>query len=58
MIRWVKTMSFIDIDSEIAIAADADALIDQVADKLLAGQISQTLRNENRRHAWPLINGA
>jgi hypothetical protein len=37
---------FIDIDSEIAIAADADALIDQVADKLLAGQISQTLRNE------------
>ena len=37
---------FIDIDSEIAIAADADALIGQVADKLLAGQISPTLRNE------------
>jgi hypothetical protein len=37
---------FIDINSEIAIAADADALIGQVVDKLLAGQISPTLRNE------------
>lgn len=37
---------FINIDSEMAIAADADALIDQVAGKLLAGEISQTLRDE------------
>ena len=29
-----------------AIAADTDALIDMVSDKLLAGQISDTLRQE------------
>lgn len=36
----------IDTLEEEGIAADADALIDMVADKLLAGQISDTLRNE------------
>lgn len=37
---------FIDISEEIAIADDADALIDRVAAKLLAGEISATLRTE------------
>lgn len=37
---------YIDISEEMAIAADADALINMVADKLLGGQISNTLRNE------------
>ena len=36
----------IDYAAEEAIAADPDALIDMVADKLLAGQISDTLRTE------------
>jgi uncharacterized protein (DUF1800 family) len=36
----------IDFAEETAIAANADALIDRVADKLLAGQISATLRAE------------
>ena len=36
----------IDISEEIAVADDTDALIDLVADKLLAGQISTTLRAE------------
>ncbi|MDH3440011.1 MAG: DUF1800 domain-containing protein [Gammaproteobacteria bacterium] len=36
----------IDIADEIAIADDTDALIDLVADKLLAGDISPTLRAE------------
>ncbi len=37
---------FINFEEEMAIAADAEALIDMVADKLLAGQISATLRQE------------
>ena len=37
---------FIDFSAEMAVAADADALIDMVADKLLAGQISDPLRQE------------
>lgn len=37
---------FIDIDEEIAIAADTDALVEMVADKLLAGLISTTLETE------------
>ena len=37
---------FIDISEEIAIADDTDALIDMVAAKLLAGDISATLRTE------------
>ena len=37
---------FIDINEEIAIADDTDALIDMVAAKLLAGEISATLRTE------------
>ncbi len=37
---------YIDIAAELAIADDAEALIDAVADKLLAGTISQTLRDE------------
>ena len=37
---------YIDIAEEIALADDIDALIDRVADKLLAGQISPTLRTE------------
>jgi len=36
----------IDMSEELAIAADANALIDMVAGKLLAGQISTTLRSE------------
>ena len=36
----------IDFSEEEAIAADADALIDMVAGKLLAGEISTTLRDE------------
>lgn len=36
----------IDTLAEEAIAADAAALIDMVADKLLAGDISDTLRDE------------
>ena len=36
----------IDFAEEVAIADDADALIDMVADKLLAGDISTTLRAE------------
>ena len=37
---------FIDIDAELDVAGDIDALINMVADKLLAGQISPTLRTE------------
>ncbi|MEJ2128241.1 MAG: DUF1800 domain-containing protein [Woeseiaceae bacterium] len=37
---------YIDISEEMAIATDVDALINMVADKLLGGQISDTLRNE------------
>ncbi len=37
---------FIDFESEMAIAADIDTLIDSVANKLLGGNISMTLRNE------------
>ncbi len=36
----------IDIEAEVAVAADPNALADRVADKLLAGQISPTLRSE------------
>ena len=35
---------YIDIHEELALAADADALIDRVAEKLLTGEISDTLR--------------
>jgi uncharacterized protein (DUF1800 family) len=37
---------YIDISDEMAVADDVDALIDLVADKLLAGEISATLRTE------------
>ena len=37
---------YIDFSEEMAVAADADALINMVADKLLGGVISETLRNE------------
>jgi len=37
---------FIDISEEMAVAANADALIDMVAEKLLAGEISDPLRQE------------
>ncbi len=37
---------FIDIAEELAIADDADALIDRVAEKLLAGTISEPLREQ------------
>ena len=37
---------YIDFSEEMAIADDADALINLVAEKLLAGQISDTLRTE------------
>ena len=37
---------FINFEEEIAVAGDVDALIDMVAGKLLAGQISDTLRQE------------
>ena len=37
---------YIDFSEEMLIADDADALINMVADKLLGGQISDTLRNE------------
>lgn len=37
---------FINFADEMALAGDADALIDRVADKLLAGSISDTLRGE------------
>lgn len=37
---------YIDIGEEMAIADDTDALIDMVAGKLLAGEISSTLRTE------------
>ena len=36
----------IDLEAEVAVAADADALVNLVADKLLAGQISAPLRTE------------
>ena len=39
---------YIDISEELALAADADALIERVADKLLAGEISPTLRTQAR----------
>lgn len=38
----------IDIEEEIALAANADALINRIADRLLAGEISSTLRAEAR----------
>ncbi len=37
---------YIDFSAEMAVAGDVDALINMVADKLLGGQISETLRNE------------
>ena len=37
---------YLDFSEEMLIADDADALIDLVAEKLLGGQISDTLRNE------------
>ena len=37
---------FIDIDEEVALAADSDVLIDRVTDKLLGGRISDSLRTE------------
>jgi len=37
---------FINFEQEMAVAADIDALIDMVTGKLLAGQISDTLRTE------------
>ena len=37
---------YIDFSEEMAVAADVDALIDMVADKLLAGNISDPLRQE------------
>jgi uncharacterized protein (DUF1800 family) len=37
---------YIDFSEEMAVAADIDALINMVADKLLGGVISDTLRNE------------
>jgi uncharacterized protein (DUF1800 family) len=40
---------YIEISDEMAIADDIDALIDHVADKLLAGDISPTLRAEAAR---------
>ena len=40
---------YIDISEEMAISDDPDALIDMVADKLLGGQISDTLRAEINR---------
>ena len=39
---------FIDIDEEAALASNTDALIDRVADKLLAGELSDALRAEVR----------
>jgi uncharacterized protein (DUF1800 family) len=36
----------IDIEAEVAIAGDSNALVSRVADKLLGGQISDTLRAE------------
>jgi hypothetical protein len=38
----------IDTAAEMALANDSAALVDKVADRLLAGQISDTLRNEAR----------
>ncbi|NNC65189.1 MAG: DUF1800 family protein, partial [Gammaproteobacteria bacterium] len=40
---------YIDMAEEVAIAGDVDALIDRVAEKLLAGQMSPTLRAEMQR---------
>jgi len=40
---------YIDIAEEVAIAGDVDALIDRVAEKLLAGEMSPTLRAEMQR---------
>jgi len=37
---------YIDISEEMAVADDVNAVIDMVADKLLAGEISTTLRTE------------
>ena len=37
---------YINFEAEMQVAADVDMLIDMVADKLLAGDISDTLRNE------------
>ncbi len=37
---------FIDVAEEVALAGETDALITRVADKLLAGRISATLRQE------------
>ncbi|MGB5257575.1 MAG: DUF1800 domain-containing protein [Woeseiaceae bacterium] len=39
---------YINIQEEMDVAADADALIDMVAGKLLGGEITDTLRNEIR----------
>ena len=40
---------YIDISEEMAVSDDPDALIDMVADKLLGGRISETLRAEINR---------
>jgi hypothetical protein len=37
---------FINIDAEVAVAHDTDALVQMVAGKLLAGQVSSTLESE------------
>lgn len=37
---------FIDFSAEMAVAVDADALVEMIADKLLAGEISDPLRQE------------
>ena len=44
----------IDIEAEVAVAADANALVNLVADKLLAGQISTPLRTEIVEPRQPL----
>ena len=50
---------YIDIAEEMALANDIDALIDRVAEKLLAGSISPTLRDEmsNMIGQIPAANG-
>ena len=39
---------FVDISEELTLVANSDALIDRIADKLLAGEISPTLREQAR----------
>ena len=46
---------YINFEEEIALAANAQSLVDRVAEKLLAGEISETLRTEtlDRVERWP-----